>query len=115
MISYRYRQNPYKDKDFNLVAVIQTLDNYTTDAYLLGLYNENKSYPDFDFKIDTTTYYARLQDRYLLKNDTIWQIKYEYDYKSKQVKSYTFCFLKTIPFEYFYYTPYEPYFKQVVK
>jgi hypothetical protein len=115
MISYRYRQNPYKAEDFNLVAVIQTLKDYSTDTYLLGLYNNNKSYPDFDFKIDTTTYSARLQERFFLKKDTVWQMKYEYDHKTQKTKSYTFCFLKMVPFEYFYYNPYEPFFKQIIE
>jgi hypothetical protein len=115
LISYRYRQNPYKSNDFNLATVVVTKADYTEDIYFLGLYNEVQNVPSFDFNIDTSKCVAKRECRYIHKNDTVCSIHNTYSWKSGKVSRDTFCFLKKAPFEYFYLIPYEPFFEQIIK
>jgi hypothetical protein len=81
MISYHYRGNPYQNQSFNLMTVSLIQADYTEDIYLLGLYNDNQTLPNFDFKVDTSKWVRKREIRYLHRNDTFWNINNDFSRK----------------------------------
>jgi hypothetical protein len=115
MIAYSYRQSLLQNKAFNLVNLTIEQANYDTDSYLFGLYNQNKIYSSCDFNLDTSFYQFRVQKRVASRADTLCKTTSYYTAKTQEIKSDTFCFLKKVPFEFFYHLYTEPFFKQIIE
>ncbi len=113
VIEYAYRNDPYKQDDFNLIKIILTDPNYNSDEYFLGYINKIKNHPILELHIDTTQFAIRHQYRYLFKQDTICQMYHTFFQDTHiGISDTSFFLLDHKSFDFFYHS-YYGYFKKI--